>query len=123
MPSPNTEQPAGVTAAAPVPSDAARARVLLIVLCIGWGVTWPMMSIALREIPPFSMRVAGLILGAFALGYSIARMICEHFREPDAQLGFLWNMLTMGTLLSLPLMLAGLALIAAALRRQPLRRV
>ena len=46
----------------------------------------------------------------------------EHFREPDAQLGFLWGGLTMGTLLSLPLMLAGMALIAAALRRQPLRR-
>ena len=49
-------------------------------------------------------------------------MIAEHFREPDAQLGFLWGGLTMGTLLSLPLMLAGMALIAAALRRQPLRR-
>jgi phosphatidylglycerol:prolipoprotein diacylglycerol transferase len=57
-------------------------------------------------------------MGAFALGYSIARTISEHFREPDAQLGFLWGSVTMGTLLSVPLMLAGLALIAAALRRQ-----
>jgi len=65
---------------------------------------------------------SGLILGAFALGYGIARAICEHFREPDAQLGFLWGGFTMGTLLSLPLMLAGIALIAAAMRREPARR-
>ena len=56
----------------------------------------------------------GLILGAFALGYSLARAFCEFFREPDAQLGFLWGGLTMGMLLSIPLMLAGIILIAAA---------
>jgi phosphatidylglycerol:prolipoprotein diacylglycerol transferase len=69
-----------------------------------------------------ALKRPGLILGAFALGYGIARAICEHFREPDAQLGFLWGGLTMGTLLSLPLMLAGIALIAAAMRREPARR-
>jgi phosphatidylglycerol:prolipoprotein diacylglycerol transferase len=56
------------------------------------------------------------------LGYGVARSIGEHFREPDPQLGFLWGGLTMGTLLSIPLMLAGVALIAAALRREPARR-
>jgi phosphatidylglycerol:prolipoprotein diacylglycerol transferase len=65
-----------------------------------------------------ALKRPGLVMGAFALGYSIARTISEHFREPDAQLGFLWGSVTMGTLLSVPLMLAGLALIAAALRRQ-----
>jgi phosphatidylglycerol:prolipoprotein diacylglycerol transferase len=60
-----------------------------------------------------------LILGAFALGYSVARSVAEHFREPDPQLGFLWGGLTMGTLLSIPLMLAGIILIAAALRKKP----
>jgi len=69
-----------------------------------------------------ALKRPGLILGAFALGYGIARAICEHFREPDAQLGFLWGGLTMGTLLSLPLMLAGVLLVAAALRREPARR-
>jgi phosphatidylglycerol:prolipoprotein diacylglycerol transferase len=67
-----------------------------------------------------ALRRPGFILGAFAVGYSIARTICEHFREPDAQLGFLWGGLTMGTLLSLPLLLAGIVLMAAALRRPPL---
>jgi phosphatidylglycerol:prolipoprotein diacylglycerol transferase len=44
------------------------------------------------------------------------------FREPDPQLGFLWRGLTMGMLLSVPLMLTGFAFIAAALRRPPLRQ-
>jgi phosphatidylglycerol---prolipoprotein diacylglyceryl transferase len=65
-----------------------------------------------------ALRRPGFILGAFAFGYAIARSICEFFREPDAQLGFLWGGLTMGMLLSVPLMLAGLALMAAAMRRK-----
>jgi len=69
-----------------------------------------------------ALKRPGLILGAFMLGYAGARSICEHFREPDAQLGFLWGGLTMGTLLSVPLLLAGITLIAVALRREPLGR-
>ena len=65
-----------------------------------------------------ALKRPGFVMGAFALGYGIARTVCEHFREPDAQLGFLWGAWTMGTLLSLPLMLAGVALIAAALRQR-----
>ena len=57
----------------------------------------------------------------FAVGYSIARIVCEFFREPDPQLGFLWGGLTMGMLLSVPLLLTGLAFIFAALKRPPLR--
>jgi phosphatidylglycerol---prolipoprotein diacylglyceryl transferase len=63
-----------------------------------------------------ALRRPGFVTGMFALGYGIARSICELFREPDPQLGFLWGGLTMGILLSLPLMLAGLAFIAAAMR-------
>jgi phosphatidylglycerol:prolipoprotein diacylglycerol transferase len=65
-----------------------------------------------------ALRRPGFILGAFAFGYAVARAICELFREPDAQLGFLWGGLTMGMLLSLPLLLAGLALMAAAMRHE-----
>jgi phosphatidylglycerol:prolipoprotein diacylglycerol transferase len=64
-----------------------------------------------------ALKRPGLILGAFSLGYSVARTICELFREPDAQLGFLWGGLTMGMLLSLPLMIAGVVLIVVARRR------
>jgi phosphatidylglycerol:prolipoprotein diacylglycerol transferase len=53
----------------------------------------------------------GLISGVFLLGYAIARMIVENFREPDAQLGFLFGSLTMGQLLSAPMLVLGLYLI------------
>jgi phosphatidylglycerol---prolipoprotein diacylglyceryl transferase len=64
----------------------------------------------------------GLITGAFAFGYGLARVICEFFREPDPPLGFLWGGLTMGMVLSLPMMLAGILFMAFALRREPMRR-
>jgi phosphatidylglycerol---prolipoprotein diacylglyceryl transferase len=66
-----------------------------------------------------ALKRPGLLIGAFALGYGLARSFAELFREPDPQLGFLWGGLTMGMLLSVPMVLAGAAFIAAALRRQP----
>jgi phosphatidylglycerol---prolipoprotein diacylglyceryl transferase len=66
-----------------------------------------------------ALRRPGFIIGAFAIGYAIMRSFCELFREPDAQLGFLWGGMTMGMLLSVPLLLAGIGLVAFALRRQP----
>ena len=69
-----------------------------------------------------ALKRPGLIIGVFALGYGIARITCEFFREPDPQLGFLWGGLTMGMLLSVPLMLAGLAFVVAARARPPLRQ-
>jgi phosphatidylglycerol:prolipoprotein diacylglycerol transferase len=69
-----------------------------------------------------ALKRPGLVIGAFAVGYSIARIVCEFFREPDPQLGFLWGGLTMGMLLSVPLMLAGIAFIVAAMKRPPLQQ-
>jgi len=63
-----------------------------------------------------ALKRPGTILGSFCLGYGIARIMCEFFREPDPQLGFLWGGLTMGMLLSLPLIIVGIWLIVAALR-------
>jgi phosphatidylglycerol---prolipoprotein diacylglyceryl transferase len=68
-----------------------------------------------------ALRRPGLILGAFALCYSLARSFSELFREPDAQLGFLWGGMTMGMLLSLPLALAGIILIVRAMRQEPIQ--
>jgi phosphatidylglycerol---prolipoprotein diacylglyceryl transferase len=68
-----------------------------------------------------ALKRPGFILGAFTFGYAVARSICELFREPDAQLGFLWGGLTMGTLLSLPLLLVGIILMATASRRRSAR--
>jgi phosphatidylglycerol---prolipoprotein diacylglyceryl transferase len=64
-----------------------------------------------------ALKRPGLISGSFAVGYGVFRIFCEFFREPDAQLGFLWGGLTMGMLLSIPLILAGVVgLIFASLR-------
>jgi phosphatidylglycerol---prolipoprotein diacylglyceryl transferase len=68
-----------------------------------------------------ALKRPGFIIGLFAVGYAAARITCEFFREPDIQLGFLWGGLTMGMLLSVPLMLAGFGFIAYARRRVPLR--
>jgi phosphatidylglycerol---prolipoprotein diacylglyceryl transferase len=53
----------------------------------------------------------GTLAGAFLIGYAIARMSGELFRQPDANLGFIFEGATMGQLLSLPLLLAGLWLV------------
>jgi phosphatidylglycerol:prolipoprotein diacylglycerol transferase len=59
----------------------------------------------------------GMLTGCFLVGYAIARIIGEYFREPDAFLGFLAFGTTMGQLLSIPMLMAGLWLIFRA-RRQ-----
>jgi phosphatidylglycerol---prolipoprotein diacylglyceryl transferase len=64
-----------------------------------------------------ALKRPGVVTGCFALGYGVARITCEFFREPDAQLGFLWGGLTMGMLLCIPLMLAGIAVLAVAFKR------
>jgi phosphatidylglycerol---prolipoprotein diacylglyceryl transferase len=53
----------------------------------------------------------GCLSGAFLVGYGIARIVGETFREPDAFLGFLIGGATMGQLLSVPMVLAGAWLI------------
>jgi len=66
-----------------------------------------------------ALKRPGLVTGIFAIGYALTRCFCELFREPDPQLGFLWGGLTMGMLLSIPLMLAGLGFVWHALRSPP----
>jgi phosphatidylglycerol---prolipoprotein diacylglyceryl transferase len=65
-----------------------------------------------------ALKRPGVVTGSFALGYGVARITCEFFRQPDPQLGFLWGGLTMGMLLCIPLMLAGIALLAYSLTHQ-----
>ena len=62
------------------------------------------------------LRRDGLVTACFLMGYGAARIVCEFFREPDKQLGFLWHGATMGQLLSVPLILAGLLLLVRAMR-------
>jgi len=65
-----------------------------------------------------ALKRPGLILGSFIAIYALARIAGEFFREPDPQLGFLWGGLTMGMLLSVPMIIAGLILIVLAWRRK-----
>ena len=53
----------------------------------------------------------GLLTGVFLIGYAVARIIGELFRQPDAFLGFLYAGATMGQVLSLPLLILGLWLV------------
>lgn len=63
----------------------------------------------------------GTVAGSFVFLYGCARIFVEFFREPDPQLGYLaGGWLTMGMLLSLPMLAVGLALIARARRRPAL---
>lgn len=58
----------------PGPSlSTATARLMLVMLCFGWGTAWVSMRIALEEVPPFAMRVWSLAMGA-ALLIAFARL-------------------------------------------------
>ena len=61
----------------------------------------------------------GLVTGGFLVGYALARLSVELFRQPDANIGFLLGGTTMGQLLSLPMLLAGVGLIVWALHYAP----
>jgi phosphatidylglycerol:prolipoprotein diacylglycerol transferase len=56
----------------------------------------------------------GLLTGVFLVGYGLARIVGEMFRQPDPFLGFLYAGATMGQLLSVPMVLAGIWLIVRA---------
>lgn len=61
----------------------------------------------------------GLTGGVFGIGYALSRIVVEFVRLPDAQLGYLLGTgwLTMGQVLSLPVLAAGLALVVYAMSR------
>src|SRR5664279_3527684 len=69
-----------------------------------------------------ALKRPGLILGSFIPFYGLARITGEVFREPDPQLGFLWGGLTMGMLLSVPMVIAGAIIIVLAWRRKSPKR-
>ena len=64
-----------------------------------------------------ALRKPGLVTGAFFAGYGLARFSVEYVREPDAHLGTLLGIATMGQFLSLPLIAVGLWLIYRARRK------
>lgn len=65
------------------------------------------------------LATPGFVSGAFAAGYGVARTFVEFFRQPDIQIGYLAGGLTMGMLLSIPMIVAGVALMVFVSRRRP----
>jgi phosphatidylglycerol:prolipoprotein diacylglycerol transferase len=65
-----------------------------------------------RRRPP-----SGVISGAFLILYGMCRFAVEFYREPDAHLGLLGGVVSMGQLLCIPMMLAGGGMVLHALRR------
>lgn len=57
------------------------------------------------------------VSGVFCVGYGLARVFVEFFREPDVQIGYLAGGLTMGMALSIPMILYGVFLMVRASRR------
>jgi phosphatidylglycerol:prolipoprotein diacylglycerol transferase len=73
----------------------------------------------------YALRKPGLVAGIFGIGYALSRIAVEFVRLPDVQIGYLFGTgwVTMGMMLSLPILLAGLVLVAYAVTRRenPLR--
>jgi len=63
-------------------------------------------------------RKQGQVAAAFLFGYGFFRFVAEYFREPDAYLGVLSLGLSLGQWLSVPMMVAGVALWCWAQKRQ-----
>jgi len=70
---------------------------------------------------PVLKNAPGQLAGELLFGYSIARVICEQFREPDYGLELTFGILSRGTLLSIFMAFAGLGLIIYAKKRRELR--
>jgi phosphatidylglycerol:prolipoprotein diacylglycerol transferase len=63
------------------------------------------------------LATPGFVSGAFAAGYGASRTFVEFFREPDIQIGYLAGGLTMGMLLSVPMIAAGIGVMIWSARR------
>jgi drug/metabolite transporter (DMT)-like permease len=61
-----------------------RARLMLVLLCVIWGTSWPIMKIALDGIPPVSMRAMSTALAALTL-YLICRVSGRSLHLPNAK--------------------------------------
>lgn len=92
------------------PSQLYEAALEGLALLIVMHLLWRVQSLRMRP---------GFLFGAFLAGYALARIVAEFFREPDAHLGFLLGGVTMGQILSVPMLLAGIAIMVLARRRAP----
>ena len=78
---------------------------LFIILNFMWRIEW-------------CRKHTGFISASFLLGYALMRSLMEQFREPDSQIGFLFGGITMGQMLSFPLIVIGGYIIANIFRKK-----
>jgi drug/metabolite transporter (DMT)-like permease len=92
-----------------------QARLMLVLLCLIWGLTWPAMKIALGGIPPLSMRTMTAALGALTL-FLICLVTRRSFRLSGAQA---WGHVVIASLLNVVgfSLFSAFALIAAVASR------
>src|ERR1700719_2095012 len=72
------------------------ARLMLVVLCCVWGVTWPIMRIALNEVTPFTMRTFSTLVGGLAL-FAVCLLRRSNLRLPGAKA---WTHVVVSSLLN-----------------------
>ncbi len=63
-------------------------------------------------------RPAGSVAGVFLFGYGFFRFMVEYVREPDAHLGLFGGVISMGQILSLPMIIGGIGLFVWAYKSQ-----
>lgn len=67
----------------------------------------------------YKLKRPGLVMGVFIAGYAVIRILVELVRNPDEQMwGFFKNVITMGQLLSLPMLIGGAWLIWRSLKSE-----
>lgn len=59
----------------------------------------------------------GFLSGLFLTGYAVVRGVVENFREPDAQIGFLFARVTMGQMLTVPMLIGGICIMIWAAKK------
>ncbi|MEQ8233806.1 MAG: prolipoprotein diacylglyceryl transferase [Gammaproteobacteria bacterium] len=108
-----TSLPWGVVFSHPAAGGVARHPTQLYEALLEGVLLFVVLDLARRHAPP-----RGALTGLFLLGYGVFRSLVELLREPDAHIGYLaWGWLTMGHVLSAPMVLAGIVILAVAWRR------
>jgi phosphatidylglycerol:prolipoprotein diacylglycerol transferase len=77
------------------------------------GITLFILLFILLRIKSIREKI-GIISGAFLCGYGIQRFFVEYTRQPDAHIGFLFDHFSMGQILCIPMVIAGVVMIYCA---------
>jgi len=108
--------------------------VYMVVLCIWtskttipknvkiWLIINAILNVLWWFIPKYRER-AGCLTGLFFMLYALFRFALEFFREPDAHLGFIFENLTMGQILCIPMFLLGLLIIVRVSPRYQIHKL